>query len=465
MIQLTDHDSAARLPTPRRSRLRTGIAADLVFRPWFDSLALPSIARWFFPLSRAWAAATRAGMDVERFSAEIPAGVAAGRLVEIALARVASRQHEYESATAAWTEAFFDLGSQPPGRLVAAERRREAAAHAWMATRSGFLPLHLRRRFPAVRWELTREDAVERRHGGRLAEPLSAFAPALEAPVTLTHSVAAAAGRVRWLRFPSRVGGLHDTAWARVIEPDGVHDPPTVIFLHGICVESELWRADGGRIDSLVEGGIRIIRPEGPWHSRRREAGWFGGEPIMARGPLGMLDAFEAWVGEVARLIAWARSTSRGPVAIGGISLGALTSQLAATAAVHWPAPLQPDALFLVGTTGSVIEATVAGSLPRALGVFPRLSELGWTQAVLRRWSPLVEPHGKPVMPPGNIVMVIGTSDDVTPSDGGLALAEDWGVPTGNLFLRDQGHFSVGLGLERATAPLARLAEILGRRR
>src|SRR5438270_10060327 len=96
MIQLTDHDSAARLPTPRRSRLRTGIAADLVFRPWFDSLALPSIARWFFPLSRAWAAATRAGMDVERFSAEIPAGVAAGRLVEAGPAPAAPRQHAHE---------------------------------------------------------------------------------------------------------------------------------------------------------------------------------------------------------------------------------------------------------------------------------------------------------------------------------------------------------------------------------
>jgi hypothetical protein len=38
-------------------------------------------------------------------------------------------------------------------------------------------------------------------------------------------------------------------------------------------------------------------------------------------------------------------------------------------------------------------------------------------------------------------------------------------VPADNLFLRDQGHFSVGLGLERATAPLARLAEILARQR
>lgn len=465
MVQLIDQDDDTRLPAARWSRLRTGIAADLVLRPWFDALALPSIARWLFPLSRAWAAATRAGTDVERFSAEIAAEALSGRLVEMALGRVAARQRIFESATAAWIEAFFAAVPPSPARLVAAERRRETAAHGWMATRSAFLPLHVRRRFPAIRWELTREDAVERRHGARLAQPREAFAPASEAPVTMTHSVAAAAGRVRWLRFPTSVAGLPDTAWARVIEPDGLHDPATIIFLHGICVESEFWRADGGRIDSLVQAGIRVIRPEGPWHGRRREAGWFGGEPIMGRGPLGLIDAFEAWVGELARLIAWARSTSRGPVAIGGISLGALTSQIAAVAAAQWPASLQPDALFLVGTTGSVIDATVVGSLPRALGVFPRLAGLSWTQAALQRWSPLVEPQGRPVMPPANIVMVIGTSDDVTPTDGGLALAKRWGIPADNLFLRDQGHFSVGLGLERAAAPLARLGEILRRQR
>jgi hypothetical protein len=464
MVQLSDQDSEPRLPPPRWSHLRTGIAADLVLRPWFDSLALPGIARWLFPLSRAWAAATRAGTDVERFWAEVPASSLSGRMVESALGQVASRQRAYESATTAWTDTFFSAGPASADRLVAAERRREEAAHAWMVTRRAFVPLHLRQRFPAVRWELTRQDAVERRHGARLAERRLAFVPSVEAPVTISHGVAAA-GRVFWLRFPTCVAGRPDTAWARVIEPQGIRDPATLIFLHGICVESEFWRADGGRIDSLVEGGIRIIRPEGPWHGRRREAGWFGGEPIMARGPLGLLDAFEAWVGELARLIAWARATSRGPVAIGGISLGALTSQIAATAAALWPAPLQPDALFLVGTTGSVIDATVAGGLPRALGVGPRLAALSWTDAALRRWSPLVEPQGRPVISPANIVMVIGTSDDVTPTDGGLALARSWRVPAGNLFLRNQGHFSVGLGLERAAAPLARLREILGRQR
>ncbi len=58
--------------------------------------------------------------------------------------------------------------------------------------------------------------------------------------------------------------------------------------------------------------------------------------------------------------------------------------------------------------------------------------------------------------------MVLGHSDDVTPTAGGLALAQRWGVPEPNLFARDQGHFSVSLGLLRDRAPLARIKEILG---
>src|SRR5258706_292796 len=130
----------------------------------------------------------------------------------------------------------------------------------------------------------------------------------------------------------------------------------------------------------------------------------------MAGGPAGMLDLFAAWVGEVAALIAWARATSRGPVAVGGISLGALTSQLVATAAAQWPGSLRPDALLLVGTTGEVVDAAVSGGLGRALGVGQRLSALSWTPEAMRRWRPLLEPQGAPVMDPAAIVIVIGTS-------------------------------------------------------
>src|SRR3546814_4070001 len=45
-------------------------------------------------------------------------------------------------------------------------------------------------------------------------------------------------GRQCWLRFASP-GLPGDTAWAQVFEPEGAANPPTLISLHGICVESE----------------------------------------------------------------------------------------------------------------------------------------------------------------------------------------------------------------------------------
>ena len=441
----------------------SGAIGNLLLRPWFDAVALPGIVRWYFPLSRAWAAGTVAGLDVDRFCAELPAPAVPRRLASVALRFLAPRQRAYLAEAASWEQMFFGASAPSAERLVAAERARESAAHTFMAARSAFLPMHLHRPFPPVKWMPSTEYEVEKQHGNRLRDAASAFpAPAMP-EVTLSHRVPSLEGYVRWLRFPVEVAGAPDTAWARVIEPETFADPPTLIFLHGVGVETEFWTADLGRVDSLVASGIRVVRPEAPWHGRRRRAGWFGGEPVLAHGLLGMLDLFAAWVGEVASLIAWARATSRGPVAIGGVSLGALTSQLVATVAARWPAAMRPDALMLVGTTGDVVDAAMIGGLGRALGVGERLAALSWTPAMLRHWAPLLEPQTPPVMAPDAIVMVIGTSDDVTPFDGGMALARRWNLPAESLFLRRQGHFSVALGLEHDAAPLDRLATILRR--
>jgi len=52
-------------------------------------------------------------------------------------------------------------------------------------------------------------------------------------------------------------------------------------------------------------------------------------------------------------------------------------------------------------------------------------------------------------------------ADAVTPYEGGRALAQAWGVPPSNRFVRWQGHFSVSLGLYRDPAPLDRLVAVL----
>jgi hypothetical protein len=462
MADFASGTSDARLGSRRLPPVLSGAIGNLLLRPWFDAVALPGIVRWYFPLSRAWAAATVSELDVDRFRAELPAAAVPGRLAAAALRSLAPRQHAYRAEAAAWEQIFFGARDHSASQLVAAERSRESAAHAFMAARSAFLPLHLRRAFPPVKWMSSIEGEVEARHGERLRDPSLAFpAPALP-EMSLSNRVPSLDGYVRWLRYPVEVAGAPDTAWARVIEPETVAaDSPTLIFLHGVGVETEFWKADLGRVDSLVSAGIRVIRPEAPFHGRRRRVGWFGGEPVLAYGLLGMLDLFLAWVGEVARLVAWARATSRGPVAIGGVSLGALTSQLVATVARHWPASMQPDALMLVGTTCDVVDAAMTGGLGRALGVVERLASQSWTPTTLRRWAPLLEPQTAPVMPPESIVMVIGTSDCVTPFDGGMALAQRWNLPAENLFKRRQGHFSVALGLEHDPAPLDRLVAIL----
>jgi hypothetical protein len=186
----------------------------------------------------------------------------------------------------------------------------------------------------------------------------------------------------------------------------------------------------------------------------------------MAQGPLGFLKLFSAWGAEVAVLIDWARRRNgeggSAPVVLGGVSLGALTSQLVAVAAKDWPAALRPDALILIACSENLKDVAFNGSLASLIGLPARLAAQGWTEADIARYLPLMEPRGAPVVPPEKIVMVLGEADDLTPFEGGLALARRWQVPPANLFLRRQGHFSVAFDLARRPQPLDRLVEILG---
>jgi pimeloyl-ACP methyl ester carboxylesterase len=189
--------------------------------------------------------------------------------------------------------------------------------------------------------------------------------------------------------------------------------------------------------------------------------GFWGGEPALAHAPKGWLDLMQAWVAEVGQMIAWARATSAGPVALGGLSLGALTAQLAAAAARDWPAAQRPDALFLCMTSGDLLEVAFEGALARGLGVLQAVHAAGWTHGELAAYRGLLEPQGEPAPPPERIVLHLGRTDAVMPPAGGLRLADAWGVPPANRFLPRRGHFAAPLALHRDPAPLDRLAAIL----
>src|SRR5947207_815378 len=95
MVELASGMRASSLAQQPLSPLFGGIVGNFLLRPWFDAVALPTIVRWYFPLSRAWAAAGAAGSDVDRFFTEVPTAPLPRRMAASALALAASRQRSY----------------------------------------------------------------------------------------------------------------------------------------------------------------------------------------------------------------------------------------------------------------------------------------------------------------------------------------------------------------------------------
>jgi hypothetical protein len=436
-----------------------------LLRPWFDDAALRLLTQWYFPLSRGWAAALAAGGSVDRFLSELPSGRFSRRLLPSILARVETRRAVLAAVDSQWEEAFFGLG---PARAEIEALRRHAAS-ALTNVRASLVPLHMATPLPPIAWQVEAPPSVADRHGHRLGCPRQAFSDSFDpSMVEPSRSFLSRHGIEGWVRFPAPTAAIPGWGWARVFSPAVVpHGAssamPSFIFTHGIAMETEFAGNGRNTLGALVAAGVRVIRPEGPWHGRRRLPGTYGGEPVLARGPAGLLDYFHAHVVELGRLVAWARATRGGPVAIGGVSLGALTAQLAAVAARHWPEEMRPDALLLVAPSHSLTAVTFEGSLTRALGVPDAIRAAGWTLRDIEHWRPLLEPMTAPAVPADRIVVVIGMSDDVTLTAGGEALVRHWQVPEDNVFRLPAGHFSTSLGLARDTGPFRRLLEVLRR--
>ena len=445
-------------------RIIRGPLGAIIARPWFHGLASWFLLRWYFPLSRLWAAASLAEGSVERFAEAIPLpgiGDRRHRRIECILEKTEAARREAAEARAAWEDAFFGAEALPPAALAAIERRRRAASHAYMMGRFGFRFLR-RRAVPPARWEIPTSEAVEAAYGAYLKHPERAYAAPDPMPqVEASWAIPASVGRKYWLRFASpskRVGGM---AYATVHEPGGGVARATLVFGHGIGVENDLWRETVDSVLLLVREGIRVIEITGPWHGLRAQRGRYGGEPFFATAPLGVLDLFTAEVREMAVLIDWARRHGSPRVGLGGVSLGALVAQLALVHACYWPAACRPDAALLVTHAGQIQHTAAGGSLTKGLGLIEAMEEAGWTTEEFARWRVLTDPIGEPALQAGKIVSVLASRDDVTPFVSGRKLVRDWGIPAENLFILRQGHFSLPLALLRDRRPFARFVRIL----
>lgn len=466
--------AASRPPTPPKLRARPDVGrlmrsplGSLIARPWLDDVTLRLLADWMLPMSRAWAAAQEAAGDIDRFCTEVPVDpskVTRSNWLARSLEEVDRAAARADAAEERWRRELFGRGPADPADMVRAEEERLDAAHALAMTRLRFAYFARAHRLAACRWEIPTEEEVAARHGARLADPARAYALPEPGPaVTESRRVASDLGIEYWLRFPCPEPDIGGECWARVFEPAGIVDPPTVIYLHGICIEADHVRGPLREVESLCRRGIRVVAVEAPWHGRRRPKGRYGGEMLVARTPLGVLDHFSAHVREAGILTRWARRTSRGPVGWSGISMGAFASQLAAVHAGCWPEAARADALLLFTTSEGIQDIALTGAFAKAFGVDRVLLENGWTAEKLARWRPLTDPAGDPAMGAENVFMVLGSVDTIAPFEQGMGIARRWRVPENQVYVRSQGHFSVPAGLLADEAPVEAFATHLQR--
>ena len=261
--------------------LRTPLG-NLVARPWFDHVALNTVAYWFFPLSRLWAAARAAEGSSDRFfeNAGITPSPRLAERVKRNLSQFEVVRHRMVSIEHNWESVFFGANAPSHDAALNAEHERLNCRSRYNNLRRKFIPLRLANDVQPVRWHIPSPADVDAIYGTLLADPARAFAPPDPMPdITVSHRVETCdGGQNYWLRFNSPSPRMTDQVIARVYEPACAENAPTLIFGHGICVEFDHWRGLVDEVVAMVKMGIRVVRPEAPWHGRRVPDGMYGGE-------------------------------------------------------------------------------------------------------------------------------------------------------------------------------------------
>ena len=436
-------------------------------KPWVDQAGLFGLERWYFPLSRLWAAANAAGEDTGRFRDEIGAPVAAWPepYLRSVLARHAARKATAEAARFAWETSLFGDFSDKDGLVL--DQRRRAAATRHLATRASFYPLLFPTRPPSARWEIDRPADVERTLGPAIARPDSLYGAAVDlGTVAVSRSMARNGLHKYWLRAPTPAPRLvrrpgSETLHARVIEPTDAGLCPTLIFGSGLCLEFDLLAVSRGPAARLAELGWRVVEPVSPYHGLRAMPGRYGGEPFFAAGPTSSIDLVAGQAIESALLIAWCHRRFGGKVALAGISMTSFVAQQAASRCHLWPAEARPDGVMLISHSGRIEDVTFGGALAVTLGLDRALARAGWTRQALGRLSELIDPTAEPAIAPDNVVSVLGRTDRWVPYDDGLAVARRWQLPEANIFRYPLGHLGMPVQLTRDARPFDRLRQVL----
>jgi len=446
------------------SKLIASPAGRLIARPWLDASSLYLLKNWFFPLSRLWAAARAAEGDVDSFIAHVPLeppNKSQRKTIAIALRQFERARLKAFSIEQLWHYYFF--GAQPVAeeRLPIIEEMRLDFRTDYNMARKKFTSLRRLVKTSVCMDPPSPEDVADR--FGENGENLPAYfdLPEQFPDVEVSRSIPADHGTDYWLRFPSPSRQMNDLVYARVHEPEGVDNPPTLIFGHGMSVEFDHYHQLLDEVTQLTRLGIRVIRPEAPWHGRRVLPGHYGGEQFLSNLPISIFDFVAAQHKEWATIINWCRENSSGPVAIGGSSLGAQSAKAIAMNATSWPEHLQPDALLAITHSQHMYEAALEGVLSDIWNLGDAMRAAGWHQDMEKSWLQRIDPQRAPCIKGENIVTVYGTKDTVTPIKTALIQMDAWNVPQENRFSYKRGHFSIPLGMINDDEPLLRFAAVI----
>ncbi len=445
------------------STLFSSPLAPLLTRPYLDQIILSGLQKHFFPISRLWAAAQFSGLDIGEFERQSCLKIDNNNSKKLTTVLRQFNEQQIRSRTTdkLWEEALFSSKVDTNSYYEQVEKNRLKNRTLLNMERKKFSFLKKSIDHSVLLNPISPEE-LENRFGGipaiidRHFDPVDIF-PQIE----LSNEIVSEQQSLRWIKFKSPNETMNDTVYARVQSPLGISDPPTLIFGHGIAVDFDHYQYQIDELLPLVKMGIRVIRPEAPWHGRRAPIGRYSGEELLSRTPGGMFDFIAAQHKEWSILINWSRETSTAPIAIGGSSLGAQTAKTIAMRALNWPKALRPDALFISTHCRHISEAALDGSLSDIWNLTNLVKQSGWSRNLARHWLEMIDPSNIPAVPAENVVSLLGLADTVTPFSSGAEHMQEWKVPTENLFEYNRGHFTVPLGLLRDHRPLIRLKDIL----
>lgn len=214
-----------------------------------------------------------------------------------------------------------------------------------------------------------------------------------------------------------------------------------LLYLHG-------WMAPSFEMEArylfapLVERwGVALLALSLPFHmARRPAASSFSGEFFISADLTRTLEAFRQAVAETRALLAWLRRETNGPVALAGISLGALVAALALGGGA------EPDLALLALTPADPAHTLAQAPLLRHVRAACRSN--GVTPEQMERWAPLVRPAALcPRVPPERLFLVHGRDDRISFPEDVVEWWQAWGRPP--LAWYQGGHFTILLSPRR----------------